>query len=90
MIGVSYMDNFLIGSPNTKQGQRDHSLCTHGLLARMALKKYYLRPAKCIWMQLTMDLLGMKIEEGGTMCIDSAKLNGIHKWLRVLKDKKDV
>src|SRR5712672_3514305 len=62
-IGVSYMDDFLIGSPNTKQGWRDHSLCTHGLLTRMALKKYYLRPAKCIWMQPTMDLLGMKIEE---------------------------
>jgi len=89
-IGVSYMDNFLIGSPNTKQGWRDHSLCTHGLLTRMALKKYYLRPAKCIWMQLTMDLLGMKIEEGRTMHIDPAKLDGIRKWPRVLKDKKDV
>jgi len=56
----------------------------------MALKKYYLRPAKCIWMQLTMDLLGMKIEEGRTMHIDPAKLDGIRKWPRVLKDKKDI
>jgi len=89
-IGVSYMDDFLIGSPNTKRGRRDHSLCTHDLLARMALKKYYLRPAKCIWMQPTMDLLGMKIEEGGTMRIDPTKLDRIRKWPRVLKDKKDV
>jgi len=87
-IGVSYMDDFLIGSLNTKQGQKDHSLMHPWPSCQDGLKKYYLRPAKCYGCHRPMDLLGMKIEEGGTMRINPTKLDGMHKWPRTGKTKR--
>ena len=84
------MDDFFIASEDSPKGREGHKECTHHLLSLMEQHKYYLRPAKCIWMQPSMDLLGIRIEEGGNLRIDPTKLEGIHHWPTTLRSRKEV
>src|ERR1700748_3197183 len=88
--GGCYMDDFFIASEDSEEGKEGHRECMHDLLDLMMKHKYYLRPAKCIWQQSSMDLLGLKVHQGGRLSIDPAKMDGIRKWPRDLTSRKDV
>src|ERR1700748_900425 len=84
------MDHCFIASEDSEEGKEGHRECMHDLLDLMMKHKYYLRPAKCIWQQSSMDLLGLKVHQGGRLSIDPAKMDGIRKWPRDLASRKDV
>ena len=84
------MDDFFIASEDSEEGREGHTECTHDLLGLMMKHKYYLRPAKCVWRQPSMDLLRLKVHQGGRLSIDPAKMDGIRKWPRDLTSRKDV
>src|ERR1700751_1546323 len=88
LVGMS-MDDLIVPSEKTPEGIRSHYECIHELLAIMEKLHYHLRPAKCQWLQESIEFLGVILEKG-KMCIDPAKREGISKWPRILKDKTDV
>ena len=85
-VGGFYMDDFYIASSDDEEGKEGHQECTHDLLGLMEKHHYFLRPAKCVWAQPQMELLGLQIEEGGQLRIDPAKMEGISQWPRILKN----
>jgi hypothetical protein len=90
IVGGFYMDNFFIASDDTGEGELGHTECMHHLLGLMDQNKYYLRPAKCVWRQLEMDLLRLKVGARGMLSVDLAKMEGIKNWPRELKSKEEV
>ena len=81
-----YMDDILITTPDDKEL---HAEIVDAVLDMLAAEDFFLKLSKCSFHQRTMDYLGIRIE-GGIICIDPTKCNGLATWKEVLDDMHNV
>jgi hypothetical protein len=82
-----YMDDCLVA---TADGELDlHREMNHRLLGIFEEHSYFLKPSKCIFEQLEVDFLGVRLGHG-QITIDPSKIAGIKEWPRILKSVKEV
>ena len=66
-----------------------HVKIVNAVLDMLAVEDFFLKLSKCSFHQQTVDYLGIRIE-GGIICIDPTKHNGLATWKKVLNDVHDV
>ena len=81
-----YMDDILITTPDDEEL---HAEIVNVVLDMLATEDFFLKLSKCSFHQRTMNYLGIRIE-GGIICIDPTKRNGLATWKAVLDDVHDV
>ena len=81
-----YMDDILIATPDDEEL---HVEIVNAVLDMLAAEDFFLKLSKCSFHQRTVDYLGIRIE-GGIICIDPTKCNGLATWKEVLDDMHDV
>jgi hypothetical protein len=81
-----YMDDILIVTPDDEEL---HAEIINVVLDMLATEDFFLKLRKCLFHQQTVDYLGIRIE-GGIICIDPTKRNGLATWKEVLDDVHDV
>ena len=81
-----YMDDILIATPDDEEL---HAKIVNVVLDILEAEDFFLKLSKCSFHQQTVDYLGIRIE-GGIICIDPTKCNGLATWKEVLNDVHDV
>ena len=81
-----YMDDILIATPDDEEL---HAKIVNVVLDILEAEDFFLKLSKCSFHQRTVDYLGIRIE-GGIICIDPTKCNGLATWKEVLDDMHDV
>jgi Reverse transcriptase (RNA-dependent DNA polymerase) len=87
--GICYIDDFLVTSKSTGEGERSHDDCCHHFLTICWKRRYTLKASKCIWWQPEITFLGVLVKNR-VLSVDPAKREGISKWPINLKDKHDI
>jgi len=82
-----YMDDCLVA---TAEGELTlHRQINHRLLQIFEEHSYFLKPSKCVFKQLEVDFLGVRLGHG-EISIDPSKIAGIKDWPTTLKSVKEV
>ena len=81
-----YMDDILITTPDDEELYAE---IVNTVLDMLAMEDFFLKLSKCSFHQRIVDYLGIRIE-GGIICIDPTKHNGLASWKEVLDDVHNV
>ena len=81
-----YMDNILIATSNDEPL---HEQIVHEVLEMLQKEDFFLKLHKCHFHQRTVDHLGIRIE-GGIICIDPTKRDGLADWPKELENVHQV
>ena len=81
-----YMDDILIATPDNEPL---HEQIVHEVLEMLQKEDFFLKLHKCHFHQRAMDYLGIHIE-GGIICIDPTKRDGLTDWPKELENVHQV
>ena len=85
----NYLNNWIITTPDRKEGLELHRQITHQFLDLLQKLSYFLKLGKCEFECDRVEFLGWLITPDGIM-VDPSKATGLGDWPRRLRNVKEV